>query len=305
VKVRKRALAQKFFADRGTHLAAMIAYFALLSFVPLVFLALSLLGFANRADASDFLVRELQRAFPGSSIDSILTLVHRVQDNAATLGIVGAVALLWSSLSLFSVLESAFNIVYGRPNRPFLRGKALAAGIMVTSLVTLFVSLVVGALGVEFVRRYAHWTGSGALAYALSIVVSLLGVFLFLLVSYRVLTNADVTVRDVLPGAAAAAVVLEASFQVLPAFVRLASVNPTLRVLGGPAILLIWLYLMANVIVLGAELNWWVGERRRARAAVSPPPLPRPAPAPPAPGASAAPSSRSRARQRFAPRPPE
>ena len=40
-------------------------------------------------------------------------------------------------------------------------------------------------------------------------------------------------------------------------FVRLADVNVTLRVLGGPAILLIWLYVMANVIVLGAELNWW------------------------------------------------
>ena len=35
--MRKRALVQKYFADRGTHLAAMIAYFALLSFVPLVF----------------------------------------------------------------------------------------------------------------------------------------------------------------------------------------------------------------------------------------------------------------------------
>jgi uncharacterized BrkB/YihY/UPF0761 family membrane protein len=45
-------------------------------------------------------------------------------------------------------------------------------------------------------------------------------------------------------------------------FVRLAGVNPTLRVLGGPAILLLWLYLMANVIVFGAELNWWRAERR-------------------------------------------
>ena len=33
---------EKFFRDRGPHLAAMIAYFALLSFVPLTFLALSL-----------------------------------------------------------------------------------------------------------------------------------------------------------------------------------------------------------------------------------------------------------------------
>jgi len=82
VRVRKRTLVSKFFNDRGTHLAAMVAYFALLSFVPLVFLALSLLGFAHRADASDFLVKELSRAFPGSSVESILSLVHRVQDNA-------------------------------------------------------------------------------------------------------------------------------------------------------------------------------------------------------------------------------
>ncbi len=40
----------KFFADRGTHLAAMIAYFALLSFVPLLFLALALLGLSGRVD---------------------------------------------------------------------------------------------------------------------------------------------------------------------------------------------------------------------------------------------------------------
>ena len=39
--------------------------------------------------------------------------------------------------------------------------------------------------------------------------------------------------------------------------------NVTLRALGGPAILLLWLYVMANVIVFGAELNWWWAERRR------------------------------------------
>jgi uncharacterized BrkB/YihY/UPF0761 family membrane protein len=39
-------------------------------------------------------------------------------------------------------------------------------------------------------------------------------------------------------------------------------VNVTLRVLGGPVILLLWMYVMANVIVLGAELNWWEAQRR-------------------------------------------
>jgi membrane protein len=267
VRVRKRALVAKFFADRGTHLAAMVAYFALLSFVPLVFLSLSLLGLVHRADASDFLVKELSRAFPTSSLTSILTLVHRVQDNAATLGIVGGVALLWSSLSLFSALESAFNIVYGRPNRSFLHGKGIALVVMVATITTLFASLVVGALGVEVLKRYAPgFAGNSVAAYVLSIAVSLLGVFLFVLVAYRLLTNAEVRVRDVLPGAIVAAIVLEASFQIVPTFVRLADISPVLRVLGGPVILLLWLYVMANVIVFGAELNWWLGERRSSRA---------------------------------------
>ena len=29
-----------------------------------------------------------------------------------------------------------------------------------------------------------------------------------------------------------------------------------LQTLSGPAVLLVWLYVMANVIVLGAEVNW-------------------------------------------------
>jgi membrane protein len=267
VRIRKRVLVAKFFADRGPHLAAMVAYFALLSFVPLTFIALSLLGVAHRADASDFLVKELSRAFPGRSVASILSLVHKVQDNSATLGIVGGIVLLWSSLSLFSALESAFNIVYGRPNRSFLKGKGVALVLMVGTITTLFTSLVIGAIGVEVLKRYAPgFVGSSVVAYVVSIGVSLLGVFGFLLAVYRLLTNAPVTVHDALPGAVVAAIVLEASFQVLPVFVRGADVNPVLQVLGGPTILLLWLYVMANVIVFGAELNWWFSERRTLRA---------------------------------------
>jgi membrane protein len=273
VKLRKRALLTKFFADRGPHLAAMVAYFALLSFVPLVFLSLALLGLVHRADASDFLVKELSRAFPTTSVQSILKLLHQVQDNAATLGIVGAVALLWSSLSLFSALESAFNIVYGLPNRSFLRGKALAAVLMISTITMLFVSLLIGAVGVEVVKRYAPgFVGNSAVAYTVSIAVSLVGIFVFLLGVYWLLPVADVSLHDALPGALAAAVVLETSFQVLPIFVRIAGISPTLRVLGGPMILLLWLYVMANVIVLGAELNWWRAERRGLRA-IEPAPL--------------------------------
>src|SRR5437879_4006852 len=218
MKVRRRDLWRKFYADRGPHLAAMIAYFALLSFVPLTFLSLSLLGLAGRADESSFLVKEIKRALPGTPIDQIVKLVHAVQDNATTLGIVGGAALLWTSLSLFSVLESAFNIVYGRPNRSFLHGKGLASLLMIGSLVTLFVALLAGSLGVTALQEYVPGVVSNApTAYALSIGVSLVGVFLFLLSCYYVLTNEDdLTLREVLPGAIFAPVLLEAPFPVRP-----------------------------------------------------------------------------------------
>ncbi len=129
-----RGTFDRFFAERGTHLAAMVAFFALASFVPLIFLALSVLGFLDQADSSSTLVSYLEDIFPGHSVESIVNVVQAVQRNATTLSIVGAVALLWSSISLFSALESAFNIVYGRPNRPFLRGKLLAVAYMIVAL---------------------------------------------------------------------------------------------------------------------------------------------------------------------------
>jgi membrane protein len=266
VPVRRRDLWRKFFADRGTHLAAMIAYFALLAFVPLTFLALSLLGLTGRADESSFLVKEIKHALPGTPIDRIISLVHAVQDNAATLGIIGGAALLWASLSLFSALESAFNVVFGRPNRSFLRGKGLASILMIGSLVTLFVALLAGSLGVAALREYAPgFIANNAVAYTLSIGVSFVGVFVFLLSVYVLLPNDDVSVRDVLPGTILAAILLEATFQVLPLYQRYADLNPALRAFGAPAILLVWLYVMANVIVFCCELNWWRVRRSEQR----------------------------------------
>ena len=265
MRVRKRSLAAKFFADRGTHLAAMIAYFALLSFVPLTFLSLSLLGLAGRADESTFLVQEIRRSLPGVPIVKIVSLVNAVRKNAATIGLIGGAVLLWTSLSFFSVLESAFNIVYDRPNRTFLRGKLIALVLMIGSLVTLFVALLAGSIGFAVAREYIPGLDNGVVAYALSIAVSTAGVFAFLVSAYYLLTNDDVHLRDVLPGSVLATVGLEASFQILPLYVRFAHVNAAVNVFGGSAILLIWLYVMANVIVFGAELNWWFGRRRAER----------------------------------------
>ena len=262
---------RKFFADRGPHLAAMIAYFALLSLVPLIFLALALLGFFGRVDESTYLVKELDNTLPSASISQIVEVVNNIRDNAATLGLIGGIFLLWTSLSLFSVLESAFNIVYGRPNRSFLHGKGIAVVFMLGTLVTLFAGLVIGTVGFELIHDAAPgFTGNRWVAYVLSLLLSTGAVFIFLVSSYYLLTNEKLSIRDVLPGAILASVLLQVSFQILPLYVALSQRDEalTLRALGAPVILLIWLYLMANAIVFGAEINWWRSQAREEEDAV-------------------------------------
>jgi len=248
---------ERFFTERGTHLAAMVAYFALMSFVPLVFLALSIFGFLDQADSSSALVNYLEDVFPAQSVESIVDVVNAVQENATTLSVVGAGALLWSSVSLFSALESAFNIMYGRPNRPFLRGKVLATVYMSGALVVLFVGLTIGGFGYDLLRRYAKDVVSNHfVAFGLTVLLSALTLFAFLVSAYHRLPNARLTWREVLPGAILVAVAMEATLQILPLFVFLTKEIVALQALGTTFLLLISLYVMAIMIVFGATLNY-------------------------------------------------
>jgi uncharacterized BrkB/YihY/UPF0761 family membrane protein len=80
---------------------------------------------------------------------------------------------------------------------------------------------------------------------------------------YRLLTNTPLTWRETLPGSLVASVLLQGSFQLLPLFVRLSRELVALQTYGGLVLLLVWLYVMANILVLGAEVNWWLARGRR------------------------------------------
>ena len=237
----------------------MIAYFALLSFVPLLFLALSLLGFTGQADESSFLVREMKQAFPTTSIDDIVRLVRSVQDNAAALGIVGAAFLVWTALSLFSVLESAFNIVYGRPNRPFIHGKSLALALLVGSLVTLFV-----ALARRLVRRprcsSAARRGSSATPSSRTCCPWPSRRSASSSSSSRSTTCSRTcasTCGTCCRGRSSRRCCSRRASRSCRSSCAMPSTTRCCRRFGSPAILLVWLYVMANVLIFGAELNWW------------------------------------------------
>ncbi|HEY7258525.1 MAG TPA: YihY/virulence factor BrkB family protein [Gaiellales bacterium] len=254
----------KFVADRGPHLAAMVAYYALLSLVPFMFLALSLLGLVGQLSASSYLIRELGHILPGQSTRDLLAPVRSVQRNAGTLGIIGLFGIVWASLGFYSALESALNIVFRVQNRAFLHQKWVTFSLVVASVVVLFASLLTTIAATGWVDRHApHLIQLNVAAYLATMAASSVGSFLFLMAVYRYLTNVELHRGDVWPGALVGTALFQVSFQALPLYLRFSDQLLALRAFGGLVILLVWLYLMANIIVLGAEINWFHWSRRQ------------------------------------------
>ena len=258
------AILRNFFADRCPHLAAMLAYYLLLSLFPLVILATTLASTLGRPDESARIIKELADALPFSA-DQIDSVRRSLKRNSAGIGIPAFIAVVWSSLGFLSALESALNIIYEVPNRRFLRQKLLVIGLVGSGLIAMVTGLTLRLAARTALAKVGDFgpldtLGSQVVAGALT--------FGFLVVVYRTLPNTPVRWRDQVLGAALATVLFQASLEALPLYPRSIDAVPALKVLGTFAVLLVWLYLMGMILLLGAEVAWW-SSRGRALASAA------------------------------------
>jgi membrane protein len=252
------AILRRYFGSRGPHLAAMLAYYALLSLIPFVFLTASLVSAIGRPAESSAFLRDLSHVLPGTSAHDLARFVRSLEANAAEIGLIGGVGLLWSSLGFLSALESGLNVIYGLPNRGFLHQKLTVLGLFGTALIGLLLGLTIVVTSqtalsdvAPDLSNYAAWRIGGGLA------ISTLTTFTFLLLVYRTLPNTELRTRQVLPGALVGTVLLQLTFESLPLYVRSVEGLPALKAFGGALVLLVWLYLMGNVVLIGGAVTWW------------------------------------------------
>jgi membrane protein len=254
----------KYLRDRGPHLAAMVAYYALLSLVPFLFLTASLLGFAGHVSPNSYLIRELAHILPGQSARDLLNTVHAIQRDAGTLGVLGFLGLVWGTLGFYSSLESALNIVFGVQNRAFLHQKWVTFVLVTLSLLVLFTSLIVTTAATGWYHRHVpHLIDLKLIPFVATLAATSAGIFLFLIAVYRVLTNVELHLADVWPGALVGTILYQGLFSALSLYLRFSDQLLALRAFGGLVLLLVWLYLMTNILILGAEINWWHWSRRQ------------------------------------------
>lgn len=246
------AVIYKHVDDQGGYLAALIAYYGLLSLFPLLLLTSTLLGLVLAGDPhlQEEVLHSALKDFP--VIGSQLGQPKKLSGGVGGL-LIGSLGALYGGLGVAQAVQNAMNTAWrvprnSRPNP--IKGRLRSLVLLLAAGLSLVITTVLSAVG----------SGAGAygvVARGLVLVVSvLLNALVFVLV-FRKSTTRPVSVQDVAPGAVAAAVL----WQLLQSFgatyvkhtVRGASATNSVfaLVLG----LIAFLYLASLALVLCVQAN--------------------------------------------------
>lgn len=255
-------------ADDGPLMAAAVAYYAALSFFPLLLVLISGLGLVTQhtpwgRDAESQVLRAIEEYTSPSVRENVATMLEGVQRNAAVGGPLGVLALVFTAAALFTHFETAFDriwniessetkgILRATRNALFTRVRAFLMLLGIGFLIlTVFVSgMALSSLQVWSARLLP---ASGLLSRVLEIAASLgLNCVAFTLL-YRLLPKVQVRWREAFRGALLAAAMWEAGRFVLT-IVVIDDKYGAYGVVGSFIAIMLWIYIASSIVFLAAE----------------------------------------------------
>ncbi|MDH5247196.1 MAG: YihY/virulence factor BrkB family protein [Betaproteobacteria bacterium] len=252
-----------FRANQGLLLAGAVAYYALLSVVPLlVLIVIALSHVVEPAELLQTLGRYLEWLVPGQSETIVAELASFLQHRGVIGWVLLATMLFFSSLA-FTVLENAMSVIFHHRvairRRHFLVSALIPyAYIVFLGVGLLLVTLVAGslqAMGKEWIEflgmRWSLGGVSGALLYLLGVAGE---VFLFASI-YLVMPVGRLSVPHALLGALVAAILWEPSRHLLVwYFATLSQIGTVYGSMTTAIVVLLSLEVAAALLLLGAQV---------------------------------------------------
>lgn len=261
------AVIYKYLDDQGGYLAALITYYAFVSLFPLLLLLTTGLGvlLAGRPDLQAQVMHGTLSQFP--VIGSQLQQPEGLSGGTVAV-VVGVLGALYGGLGVGQAVQNAMDSVWAVPRnkrRDPLRSR--------TRSLLLLLVLGSAAIASTLISGIAHATGSLGVFGRIGVTFVAVAInAVICLVAFRLTTARELSYRQVLPGAIAAAFI----WQMLQWFgagyvghvVKSASATNSVfaLVLG----LLAFLFLISSTLVLCAEINVVVVERLYPRALLTP-----------------------------------
>ncbi|MDO8689150.1 MAG: YihY/virulence factor BrkB family protein [Dehalococcoidia bacterium] len=254
-------LIRRYGEDRADLLAAAVAFNAVFSVFPIILGVLAIVGLVLRSpDAQARAQALILSTVPAEGAASVVQVISVASQSAGLFGLLSLVGLLWGGSNLFGALETAFDLVYQVPTRSFVRQKLMAVG-MVPLFALLIVAELVATTMAQFVGPLAQSLPMVGPGVALAVVVaggaiSLLAAFAICFAIYYVVPNVRLTASQVLPGTLFASLTLVLLTQAFPLYaLYFGSFDRYGAIFGLFFLLMTWAYLVAQALMVGAELN--------------------------------------------------
>jgi membrane protein len=245
-------------------LASALAYSTFFAIPSLLLVVVGIFTLTTSPDAIDSLLSALKGAIPGQALDLFSSSLKQINSRAQTsvLLIVGGTLLaLWSLTGAMSAFMTAVSAAYGaRDPRSFLRRRWIAFKLVLCFLLALVVicALVVfgptlsgwlgRAAGHESLVSWIWWAAQWPLL--IGALLTIITVMLWLAPVQRP------SWRELLPGAFLATAIWIVSSSGFAFFTAtFDNYNKTWGSLSAVIVTLVWLWLTALALLLGAELN--------------------------------------------------
>jgi membrane protein len=252
-----------FRANQGLLLAGAVAYYALLSIVPLLIVTVIALSHViDQTELLQTLGRYLEWLIPGQSRAIISELANFLEHREVIGWLLLATMIFFSSLA-FTVLENAMSVIFFHRvairRRHFLVSALLPyCYILFLGLGLLLVTLVSGRLqtiGQESVALLGHSWSLGRLSGVLLYLLGLAGEILILTSVYLVMPVGRLSLRHALIGGITAALLWEITRHVLVwYFVTLSQVNVVYGSMTTAIVVLLSLEIGATLLLFGAQV---------------------------------------------------
>jgi membrane protein len=243
--------------------AMSLAYTTLLSLVPLMVFSFAILkGLGARGDLR-FLVHEFFRPVGGAATELTESVMQSVANmRGELLGSIGLAFLVYTVIATVQKVETSFNFVW-RVERPRSFGRRFTEYLSVMILGPILLAVAIGLLGTAEHSPFAQWL------YAVAPFAAILGV-LGRIVPYAIVTvvftfmysfipNIHVQFRAALIGGVTAGIIWALVGKVFTAVILYSS--QMVAVYTGFAIVLttlIWVYLSWLILLIGAQLAFYV-----------------------------------------------
>lgn len=259
-------------------LSAALAFYALLSLAPALYLVVAAAGVViGRSAARGEVIAWSDQMLGSGGAHFIGEILDRGGSGGSFATIAGVLSLAYGATVAFGALQDALNLIWEIPpaersyiKQFFIKRLMSFLAVMIVGLL-LLVSLLTDAITAAAGKLMPQsLPATQFLIQTANFLASLILVTVLFALLYRVLPDTWVAWRDVWTGAAITALLFSTGKALIGLYLRHSTTSTPFGAAGSVVIFLLWVYYSAQIFLFGAEFSEVYAVARRARAA--PPP---------------------------------